>query len=105
MNQRNCSRAPQNLRDWEGVQTVPREVRASPACVVDPSSVACMLLVSAAPEIGKLRTGWHRSALVLMPGCATFVAIQLQTPFLAVFYVCWGNADFQAPTLHPGDIA
>ena len=62
MGQQNCSVTATHgqLRDWEGVQTLPRLLRASDACHVDPALPACTLLVQAAPEITRLHT-WHRN--------------------------------------------
>eukprot|EP01047_Picozoa_sp_COSAG01_P097775 COSAG01_NODE_28050_length_670_cov_1.504378_1_plen_88_part_00 len=56
--QHNCTATATagRLRDWEGVQTLPREVTAADACLDDPASADCALLVRAAPEVEQLRT-------------------------------------------------
>ena len=63
MGQRNCSATATHgqLRDWEGVQTLPRLLRASDECHVNPALAACTLLVQPAPEIERLHT-WQRNA-------------------------------------------
>ena len=60
--QQNCSATATGgkLRDWEGVQTLPRVVRASEECHADPALAGCTLLVQAAPEIQRLQT-WRRN--------------------------------------------
>ena len=55
------------VRDWEGVQTIPREVRAAASCWSDPASDGCVLLVTPVPEIKQLRS-WYQSAAIATDG-------------------------------------
>lgn len=74
-NQVNCSgHQPHKLRSWEGVQTVPRVVWPSAACVANASSEDCALLVRNAPEIDKL-VAWRQNVTVQSAGTEVSLSV------------------------------